>query len=451
MVIFGGAAGLVSLAPNAETLIGFRAIQGVGAAFILPATLSIITDVFPREERSKAIGIWVAAGSVGFIAGPMLGGALVDAIDWQAVFWMHLPVAAVALVGLRLVPESRDSRHLPLDISGAILGTGGLIALVFGIIQGPDVGWTSPEILGAFVAAAVTLGAFAAVEARSSAPMLPLRFFKQADFTGPMLVIGLMFLALIGMFFFLTLYFQLVQGNSAFRAGLFIAPAAAMVMVGAPIAGALTKKFGPKLFAIIGSMAMLFGMLWLTQLEVDSSYLTVVIGLVAFGLGLGLALAPLTDTVMAAVPVNMAGTGSATNDVSRELGSALGIAILGSVVNALYRSDVKDALEGTEVSAGVVDKVSEGIGVAAVTAGQLAAESPQLASVVTDAANVAFVDAITSVFYVGAGFVVAAVLCAITLVPRKMRSEQAVLQAPPKHWKKRSRQHSRSRSTLAGG
>ena len=430
VVIFGGAAGLASLAPNAETLIAFRAIQGLGAAFILPATLSIITNVFPREERSKAIGIWVAAGSVGFIAGPVLGGALVDAIDWQAVFWMHLPVAAVALAGLRLVPESRDSRHLPLDISGAILGTCGLIALVFGIIQGPDVGWTSPQILGAFAVAAVALGAFGIVEARSSAPMLPLRFFKQADFTGPMLVIGLMFLALVGMFFFLTLYFQLVQGNSAFRAGLFILPAAATVMVGAPISGALTKKFGPKLFAVIGSMAMLFGMLWLTQLDVGSSYLTVVIGLVAFGFGLGLALAPLTDTVMAAVPVNMAGTGSATNDVSRELGSALGIAVLGSVVNALYRSDVKVALEGTGVSADVVDKVSDGIGVAVITAGQLAAESPQLAGIVTEAANVAFVDAITSVFYVGAGFVVAAVLIAITLVPSKMRSEQAVLEAP---------------------
>ena len=429
-VIFGGAAGAASLAPNAETLIAFRAIQGVGAALILPATLSIITDVFPREERSKAIGIWVAAGSVGFIAGPLLGGALVDAINWQAVFWMHLPVAALAVAGLRLVPESRDSRHLPLDISGAILGTGGLIALVFGIIQGPDVGWTSPQILGAFAVAAVGLGAFGTVEARSSAPMLPLRFFKQADFSGPMLVIGLMYLALIGMFFFLTLYFQLVQGNSAFKAGLFILPAAATVMVGAPIAGALTKKFGPKLFAIIGSVAMLFGMLWLTQLDVDSSYLTVVIGLVAFGLGLGLAMTPLTDTVMAAVPVNAAGVGSATNDVSRELGAALGIAILGSVVNALYRSNVKDALEDTGVSSGVVDQVSDGIGVAVITAGQLAAESPKLAGIVTDAANVAFVDAITSVFYVGAGFVVASIFFAITLVPRKMRSEQAVLEAP---------------------
>ena len=169
-VIFGGAAGLASLAPNAETLIAFRAVQGLAAAFILPATLSIITDVFPREERSKAIGIWVAAGSVGFIAGPMVGGALVDAIDWQAVFWMHLPVAAVVLVGLRLVPESRDSRHLPLDISGAILGTGGLIALVFAIIQGPDVGWTSPQILAAFIVAALALVAFGTVEARSSAP-----------------------------------------------------------------------------------------------------------------------------------------------------------------------------------------------------------------------------------------------------------------------------------------
>ena len=161
---------------------------------------------------------------------------------------------------------------------------------------------------------------------------------------------------------------------------------------------------------------MLFGMLWLTQLDVDSSYLTVVIGLVAFGFGLGLAMAPMTDTVMAAVPVNSAGIGSATNDVSRELGSALGIAVLGSVVNALYRSDVKAALADTPVPADVVDKV---------------ADSPVLASTITNAANTAFVDSITSVFYVGAGFVVAAVLFAITLVPTKMRAEQAVLEVPP--------------------
>ena len=171
-------------------------------------------------------------------------------------------------------------------------------------------------------------------------------------------------------------------------------------------------------------------MLWLTQLDVDSSYLTVVIGLVAFGFGLGLAMAPLTDTVMAAVPVNLAGTGSATNDVSRELGSALGIAVLGSVVNALYRSNLKDALVVTQVPVDVVDKVSDGIGVAVITAGGLAADSPALAGIITNAANTAFVDAITSVFYVGAGFVVLAVLCAITLVPRKMRAEQAVLEVP---------------------
>ena len=256
--------------------------------------------------------------------------------------------------------------------------------------------------------------------------MLPLRFFKQADFTGPMLVIGLMFLALIGMFFFLTLYFQLVQGKSAFTAGLFILPAAATVMVGAPIAGVLTKKFGPRIFAIIGAVSMMFGMLWLAQLDVDSSYLIVVIGLVAFGFGVGLAMAPLTDTVMAAVPVNTAGIGSATNDVSRELGSALGIAILGSIVNTLYRSDVKDALAGTEVPAAVVDRLSEGIGVAVITAGEL----PELAGVITNAANTAFVDAFTSAFYVGAAFVGAALLFAVTLVPRKMRSEQAVLEAP---------------------
>ena len=242
--------------------------------------------------------------AIGIAVGPVLGGWLVDTFSWSAVFWMHLPVVAVSLLGMRVVPESRDSRRLPLDFPGVVAGTGGLLALVYALIQGGAAGWTKPEIVVAFAVAAVLLGAFVALERRSAAPMLPLQFFKRRDFSGSVLVIALVVFAMMGVFFFLTLYFQLVQGKSAFRAGLFILPAAGMLMASAPLAGVLNKRVGPRVLAIVATAVILLGMVWLAQLEVDSSYPLVAIELMTFGFGAGMAMAPLTDSVMAAVPVN---------------------------------------------------------------------------------------------------------------------------------------------------
>ena len=184
LVIFGAGSIGAAVAGSAGQLITFRGLQGVGAALVLPATLSIITNTFPRKERAKAIGIWTAVGALGIGIGPALGGYLVDTMSWSAVFWLHIPVVALALVGMAIVPESKDERNLGLDIPGAILGTTGLIAFIYGIIQGPEAGWTSLEILGSFGIAAALLGAFVRVELRSDHPMLPLKFFRQKDFTG---------------------------------------------------------------------------------------------------------------------------------------------------------------------------------------------------------------------------------------------------------------------------
>ena len=219
MVIFGAASVGAALLTNVESLIFFRGAQGVGAALVMPATLSILTAVFPRQERAKAIAIWTAMGGLGAAFGPALGGYLVDEINWNAVFWLHLPTVGLALLGMLIVPESKASRRVPLDISGGILVTGGLLSLVFGIIQGNELGWSSFEVIGAFVLAAVLLGAFISVELRSSAPMLPLHFFKQRDFAGAVFIIGIAFFAMFGVFFLLTQFFQIVQGRSAFEAG----------------------------------------------------------------------------------------------------------------------------------------------------------------------------------------------------------------------------------------
>ena len=420
MVIFEAGAAGAALATSAETLILMRGIQGAGAALVLPATLSIITNVFPREERSMAIGIWAGVGALGLAIGPVFGGLLVDEINWNAVFWLHLPIVALVLLGLRVVPESRDSRFLGLDLRGALLATGGLLALVYGLIQGNEAGWTSPGIVAAFGIGIVLLAAFVAVELRTPAPMLPLRFFRQRDFSGAVPIIGLVFFSLMVTFFFLTQYFQIVQGKSALTAGAYLLPMAGMMMVGAPISGVLNKRVGPRVLLLAATGAMALGLAWLTQLDVDTNYSTVAIGLMMFGFGGGLAEAPLTDTVMAAVPVDDAGIGSAVNDVSRELGATLGIAITGSIVGSLYTSNVEDNLSGL-VDEGLVETAGEGIGVAAVAAQSL---PPDVGAIVMAAANTAFVDAFAIGLWVSVGLMATAVVAAL-LLPRRMRTNQA--------------------------
>ena len=303
-----------------------RGAQGIGAALVLPATLSIITNTFPRKERAKAIRIWTAVGALGIGVGPALGGYLVDNIGWSAVFWLHVPVIAVALVGMLIVPESRDERGLSLDIPGAALGTAGLMALVYAIIQGPEAGWASVEILGAFGAAAVLLVAFAVVELRSDHPMLPLRFFKQKDFSGAVLTIGVIMFGMLVTFFFLTQFFQIVQGRSALASGVLIIPASVAMMFGAPLSGKLMHTIGPRYLVLAMATAMVTGVMLLSNLTADASSLSAIIPISIFGFGAGLGMPALTDTVMAAVPEADAGIGSAVNDVSRELGGALGIA-----------------------------------------------------------------------------------------------------------------------------
>lgn len=422
MTVFGLASVGAALSPNAEVLIAFRALQGVGAALVMPATLSILTDVFPRDERTMAIGIWTGVGALGIGLGPAFGGYLVDNVGWAAVFWMHVPLVLAALIGIAvIVPESKDQRARSLDIPGGVLATVGLIALVYGIIRGGEAGWTSAEILASFTIATGALLAFVITELRAAEPMLPLRFFKQRDFTASVVIIGLMMFAMFVSFFFLTQYFQLVQGRSALSAGLLILPTSAAMMVAAPLSTLAVKRVGPRALISTSMVLMAVGILMLTQVEVDTGTLYVVAALSTFGFAGGLGMAPLTDTVMAAVPVDDAGIGSAVNDVTRELGGALGIALIGSLVNGWYRSNVDETLTG-QVPAEVLEASREGIGVATLTASQLPAE---VATTLTTTANLAFVDAMTNGFFVSAAILLGTVAVALTMVPTRLREVQA--------------------------
>lgn len=421
LVVFGLASAGAALSTSIGMLITMRTLQGLGAALVLPTTLSIITNVFPRQERARAIAVWTAIGGVGIGLGPALGGYLVDTAGWSAVFWLQIPIVLAALAGMVVVPDSRDDRRLGLDVPGALLVTAGLTAVVFGIIRGGEAGWSTAPVIGSFAVAAVLLVAFAVVESRASNPMLPMRFFRQRDFTGAVVVIGIVLFAMFVTFFFLTQFFQLVQGRSAFEAGLLIIPTSLAMIVSSGLAAKLIHTIGPRLLALTMTGAMVLGLVLLMGLTVTSTSLQIITALVIFGFGVGLGLPALTDTVMAAVPERDAGVGSAVNDVSRQLGGALGVAVIGSVVNRAYRSNLHRTL-GTRLPSTVVQSAAKSIGVATQAARSLPAGP---AATLTHAANGAFVDAITGGFVISAVVMIAAVFVAATMLPRRMRTAQA--------------------------
>src|SRR5262245_9936836 len=420
LVVFGLAAAGAALADSTGVLITMRALQGLGAALVLPATLSIVVSVFPREERAKAIAVWTAVGGLGIALGPVAGGSLIDAAGWSAAFWLFIPLVVAALVGMTVVPESRDPRRIGLDVPGAILGTAGLTLLVYGIIRGGEVGWDKAAVLGSFATAAVLLAAFAIVEARARTPMLPLRFLRERDLAGAVVLIGVVLFAMFVTFFFLTQYFQIVQGRSALEAGLLLVAPAAGMIVGSGVAGKLIHAVGPRVLTLAMVVVVVVPLVLLTGITETTSAGLIAIALGFFGLGAGLGMPAMTDTVMAAVPERDAGVGSALNDVSRQLGGALGVAIIGSVVNDAYRSNLAD--RASDLDPAVVHAAGESVGVASRFAANL---PPDAAAELTRTAHGAYVDAITRGFALSTAVLVAALVVAATMIPRRMRSVQA--------------------------
>lgn len=417
-----------ALAESIPTLIAGRAIQGLGAAFVLPATLSIVTNAFPREERGKAIAVWTGVGGIGIGFGPAIGGFLVDRYDWSAAFWIHVPIILVALIGQVVVRESKDDRHVGLDIPGAITATVGISTLVFAIIQGTEAGWTSPLIVGSFALSAALLAAFVVIELRTTDPMLPLHFFKEREFSGSVLVIGLMFFAGPAVFFFMTQFFQIVQGRDPFEAGLLILPNAGAIMVATALAPIVSRILGLRWTVVVSVLIMALGMVAFTQIDPTWSATREIAWIMVFGFGFGLGMPSLTDSIMASVPVEDAGVGSAVNDVSRELGSALGVAVLGSVINAMYRGNVEDALAG-EVDSETIHLAQEGIGVVAAQAGTLGEAGPTVFAAASDS----FVEAMNGGFWLGTAIMLAAAASAAVLLPRTVRTTQVERSADADH------------------
>ena len=367
LAVFGLGSGLSALATSPAMLIATRALMGVGGAFIMPSTLSIITAVFPAEERAKAIGVWAGVSGLGIAIGPVAGGWLIEHASWNAVFLVNLPfVAAALLAGHWLVPESKDPAAPRLDIPGFAMSISGLTTLVWAIIEAPSKGWTNPTILAAFAVAAAILGAFMAWELRTSEPMLDIRLFSNPRFSGASAAITLTFFAMFGSIFFLTQYLQGVLGYTALEAGVRVTPIALGLILGGPISAKLAAKFGTKVVVAAGLTLVAVGLSIVTQFAVDSTYGIVAAHLLVLGFGMGMAMAPATESVMGSLPVEKASVGSAVNDTTRTTGGALGVAILGSLLASQYRGDMDGAVSGLphDAAATASDTLSGGLAVA---------------------------------------------------------------------------------------
>jgi EmrB/QacA subfamily drug resistance transporter len=323
---------LCALAPNLELLVIFRIVQAVGGSMLNPVAMSIIRNVFddPRE-RARAIGMWGGVIGISFAVGPVVGGALVDSVGWRAIFLVNVPVGLAAIVLTALfVPESRAPRARRVDPVGQVLVITMLASVTYAIIEGPSRGWTSAEILGLFGLFLVSLVALIRYELRREEPLIDVRFFRSAPFAGASAIAVCAFAALGGFLFLNTLYLQEVRGLSPFEAGLYTLPMAAMTLVFAPLSGRLVGQRGPRPSLVMGGVAITIASLMLTHLTASTSLAYLLLAYFIFGFGFGLVNPPITNTAVSGMPAAQAGVASAVASTSRQVGSTLGVAIVGA-------------------------------------------------------------------------------------------------------------------------
>ena len=336
LMLFGVGSLLCSVAPGTGWLIAFRALQAVGGSMLNPVAMSIITNVFTeRAERAKAIGVWGSVIGLSMALGPLLGGLLVDTVGWRSVFWLNVPVAvAVVVLTARFVPESRSPRARRFDPAGQLSMIVLLAGVTFGIIEGPGLGWGSPLIVGSFAAAAAALVVLLVVESRRADPLLDPRFFASIPFSAATLIAVAAFAAFAGFLFLNALYLQDVRGYSPLHAGLLTLPMAAMTAVLPPISGRIVARHGARLPLVIGVLGIATGGGLLLALDVDTPLVLIVVAYVVFGIGFGMVNAPITNTAVSGMPLAQAGVAAGVASTSRQVGSALGVAVLGSLVTA---------------------------------------------------------------------------------------------------------------------
>jgi EmrB/QacA subfamily drug resistance transporter len=422
LLIFLVGAALASAAISINQLIACRALMGAAAALIMPSTLSILVNVFPPHERTKAIAIWAATSGGAGVIGPVASGYLLGHFWYGSVFLVNVPIVALAFAsGWFLVPRSKDPEQAPLDPLGAVLSTFGIASLVYGLIQAPQKGWGSGSTLGTFAVAAVILTIFVLWELRVAEPMLDMSLFRNAAFSAGSGGMILIFLAMFGVMFLITQYFQLVLGYSPLGASVRFLPMSPIMVIVATRTPWLAARFGAHRTVSTGMALVALGLIMFRGLGIDTSYLYVLLCIVPLVTGIAMAMSPMTASIMSAVPARRAGTGSAMNDATRELGAALGVAVLGSLAASRYSHSINGAAATIPPSS--LSAVRSSLATALDQANTL---TPSDGRAVTLAAKHAFVDGIHFAVTAGAALAAIAAIVVLRFLPHQASHETSL-------------------------
>jgi EmrB/QacA subfamily drug resistance transporter len=418
LVMFGLGSVAATLSTDATMLIASRALMGLGAAGIMPTTLSILTNIFPSDERPKAIAAWAAVAGLGIALGPISGGFLIEHFAWSSIFLINLPVVVACLIGaVVLVPDSRDPESPRIDLPGTGLSIAGLSAIVWALIEAPEKGWASPTILAAFAAGAAIIAAFIAWERHTDHPMLDVSVFRNLRFSAASVSIAFVFFALMGVMYCLTTYLQSVLGNSALQAGVKMLPIAIGMILASKLGVGFTRRLGTKFSVAFGLTLVAGALAMIAMFSTDTGSLQIAAALGTLGLGMGFAMSPATEAIMGSLPRAKAGIGSAMNDVVRELGGTLGVAVLGSILASSYGSSMHGATAG--LPHGAAEAAGDSVGAAHDVGAQLAGGA---GTKLIDTANAAFVDALTTTATLASAAAVIGALIALAFLPSRARA-----------------------------
>ena len=406
--VFALASATAGFAPTDDWLVASRALQGIGAALMMPGTLSIITNAFPPAERGQAIGIWAGVSAIALAIGPLIGGWLTEDVSWRAIFFLNLPVAAGAIaITLFAAHESRDDTvDRRIDYPGIAALTVGLSALVLGLVEANSWGWGSPQILGLFALAVVALVGFVWIEQRSPAPVVDFAFFRSRQFLGASAVAFMVTFAMFAMFFFLALYMQNILGYSPLETGVRFLPSTLLVMIAGPVSGKLSDRIGPRWLMTGGLLLIAASMAWQSRIDTNTGYGYLLPAFMVMGLGIGLVMSPMSAAAMNAVDRTKAGVASGTLSMSRMIGGTFGVAALGALVATVGRHDLEQSLPN--VSAPARSHLVDGLGSGAGLQGAPAQ--------VHAAVNSAFVDALSAGLLVSAGAALVGALLSWALI-----------------------------------
>ena len=349
VTLFTFASMTAGFAPNNSAVVASRVVQGVGAAFMMPGTLSIITDAFPPAQRGKAIGTWAGVSALALAVGPVLGGFLTEYVSWRAIFFINLPVGILAvLAALFIVKESRDSTvGRQIDVLGVTALTASLTALVLALIEGNTWGWESPAVLGLVAGSVLMMGAFVLIETRVKAPIVQFDLFKSRNFIGAVTVAFIISFAMMGVFFFLALYMQNVLGYSALEAGIRFLPTTLIIMVTAPLAGRLSDRIGPRWPIVVGMSAIALSLYMFSGIEVGTTFSGLWVGFMVLGFGIGLTMSPMSTAAMNAVATTKAGVASGVLSMFRMIGGTFGVAALGALFQNQAQVKLGESLSST--------------------------------------------------------------------------------------------------------